>query len=71
MYAKDIVTIDKFVAEVIKEVRAGINNFNKLGYQEKAHMPEYIDFEVCVDDNGDVGGDNKLNLRIYVATYRH
>lgn len=59
--------INKFIELSISQVKKGIDEFNKKTTDAKAYYPEFIDFEVFVDSNGDVSNEGTQQVIIKVS----
>jgi len=62
--------LNEFIESAILSIRNAITEVNNESDTHKAFMPDHIDIEVYVDNEGFVGnGGSKITMRIHTANY--
>jgi hypothetical protein len=64
-----MIRLNDFIDQSILEIKAGINKFNKENYSMKAYMPDQVTFEVMVNNEGVIGGFNKITFTVSLTRY--
>lgn len=62
--------LNEFIESAILNISNAIKEVNDQSGTQKAFMPDHIDIEVYVDNEGFVGnGGSKITMRINTANY--
>lgn len=61
--------VNDFIEQALKEIQAAVYQFNEENDYARAYLPDSVTFEIMVDDEGIVGGNNKVTVTIPVTRY--
>lgn len=62
-----MIKLDDFIYLALNQIKAGIDEFNECNEYARAYLPEQVTFEAMVDNDNNIGGNNKVIVTVPIT----